>query len=110
MLELIRLDSLGPHTDAYRETREHFWIYRLRTLQAMGLNANEKKYKWKRGNLVGTATTSNQSGTARGHESVIKFQIMSVTSPTPPAGIPPVPPVTIHTHIVTWMSTPWTHL
>ncbi len=34
---------------------------------------------------------------------------MSVTSPTPPAGIPPVPLVTIHTHIVTWLSTPWTH-
>ncbi len=32
---------------------------------------------------------------------------MSVTSPTPPAGTPPppVPLVTIHTHIVTWMST-----
>ncbi len=33
---------------------------------------------------------------------------MSVTSPTPPTGTPPVPLVAIHTHIVTWMSTPWT--
>ncbi len=63
ILELIRLDPLGPHTDAYRKTREHFWIHRLRTLQPLGLNANdEKKYKRKRGNPVATATTSNQSG------------------------------------------------
>ncbi len=32
---------------------------------------------------------------------------MSVTSPIPPTGIPPVPLVTIHTHIVTWLSTSW---
>ncbi len=70
MLELIRLDSLGPHTDAYRETREHFWIHHLITLQPLGLNANdEKKPKWKRGNLVATATKSNQSWAAGGHSS-----------------------------------------
>ncbi len=70
ILELISLNPLGPHADAYRETREHFWIHRLRTLQLLGLNANdEKKYKWKRGNPVATATTSNQSGAAGGHSS-----------------------------------------
>ncbi len=42
ILELIRLDPLGPHTNAYRETREHFWIHRLRTLQPLGLNGNEE--------------------------------------------------------------------
>ncbi len=60
ILELICLNPLGPHTDAYRETREHFWIHRLRTLQPLGLNAtDEKKYRWKRGNPVATATTFN---------------------------------------------------
>ncbi len=42
-------------------------------------------------------------------QSLYKWVFFSVTSPTPPAGIPPVPLVTIHTHIVTWLSTPWTH-
>ncbi len=54
----------------YCETREHFWIHHLKTLQPLGLNANdEKRYKRKRGNPVATATTSNQSGTARGQSS-----------------------------------------
>ncbi len=30
---------------------------------------DEKKYKWKRGNPVATATTSNQSSAAGGHSS-----------------------------------------
>ncbi len=45
ILELICLDPLGPHTDPYHETREHFWIHRLRTLQPLGLkntNGNEE--------------------------------------------------------------------
>ncbi len=46
ILELIRLDPPGPHTDAYRETSEHFWIHRLRTFQPLDLNANDEiKYK-----------------------------------------------------------------
>ncbi len=60
ILELIRLDPLGPHTDAYHDTMEHFWIHRLRTLQHLGLNANdEKKYKRKQGNPVTTGYDSN---------------------------------------------------
>ncbi len=85
------------------------WIHCLRTLQSLGLIANdEKKHKRKWGNPVATATSSNQSGAAGGHSSqTYNFQTMSVTSPTPPAGIHPVPLVTIYSHFVTWMSTTW---
>ncbi len=39
ILELICKNPLGPHTDDFRETREHSWIHHLRTLQPLSLNA-----------------------------------------------------------------------
>ncbi len=65
ILELIRMDPHGSHTDDFCETMEHFWIHRLRTLQPLGLNAiDDKKYKRRQKRQVAnpTASTSIQSG------------------------------------------------
>ncbi len=70
ILELICMDHIGPHTDDFREIREHSWIHHLRTLQPLGLNAiDEKKHKQRQTKQVANpqASTSNHLGALESH-------------------------------------------
>ncbi len=72
ILKFIHMDPLGPHTDDFRETREHSWIHCLRTMQPLGLNTiDKKKHKRRQKRQVANpqASTSNQLGVEEGHSS-----------------------------------------
>ncbi len=70
--ELIPLNPDSEEADIFRETRKHFWIHRLRTLQPQGINSMEvREYKRRKKQAVSNPTVplSNQTRAKSSHSS-----------------------------------------
>ncbi len=72
ILELIPLNPDSKEADIFQETREHFWIHRMRTLQPQGINSMDaREYKRRRKQAVSNLTVplSNQTSAGSSHYS-----------------------------------------
>ncbi len=71
ILELIPLNPDSEEADIFRETREHFWIHRLRTLQPQGINSMDARGYKRRKQAVSNTTVplSNQTRASSSHSS-----------------------------------------